>query len=138
MAWETLVPDGRSSVGVAFGYAVRLQTGGKQADERRWPTLSFVLSAAVVRAAKLQAGEWLRIDVDRKARKGRLTRLAQPSKAGRKLHVSESGRSDVVWPCSGPLAELFGSDAVGVTPLAYEVTSEGIVFDLPARGKEGS
>ena len=121
-----LEPVGRAAAGVFLGYTL---LGRK---DKGAPTLSISIHPDLVRKLKVKKGEPLRLDGDLKARMAQLTLVASATnKAARRLHVSHSGRGDFSIPWSGLVKEAF-PEVDGMTPLeGAQVTSDGLLFELP-------
>lgn len=122
-----LEPVGRAAAGVFLGYTLLNR------KDNGTPTLSISIHPDLVRKLKVKKGDPLRLDGDLKAGMAQLTLVGSATnKAARRLNVAESGRGDFGIPWSGLVKEAF-PEVEGMTPLeGAEVTSEGLLFQLPA------
>lgn len=125
MKFTPLEPTSRSGAGVTLGYSLLGKGKGT-------PTLCLSIHPDLVRKLKVKKGDPLRLDGDLKAGMGQLTLVtAATSKASRRINVADSGRGDFSIPWSGLVKEAF-PEVDGMTPLeGAEVTSEGLLFQLP-------
>jgi hypothetical protein len=125
MTLKPLESISRANVGVVCGYSILYKGKGS-------PTLSISINADLVRKLKIRDRDPLRLDGDLTERMARLTPVTSSnSKATRKLVISKSGRGEWQIPYNGMIAEAFPA-VKSMTPLnGAEVTSDGLLFQLP-------
>ena len=125
MTLKPLESISRANVGVICGYSILDKNKGT-------PTLCISINAELVRKLKTRDRDPLRLDGDLTERMARLTPVTSPnSKATRKLVISKSGRGEWQIPYSGMVVEAFPV-VQSMTPLnGAEVTSDGLLFQLP-------
>jgi hypothetical protein len=125
MKFQPLEANSRTILGVVCGYSIINKS-------KRTLTLCISINAELTRKLKVKNHDPLRLDGDLTQRMGRLTPVTSPhNKATRKICVSKSGRGEWHIPYSGMVVEAFPM-VDGMTPLnGAEVTSDGLLFQLP-------
>lgn len=130
MKFIPLETTGRAMCGCRCGYTILLQRG----QNGRAGTFRLSIHPDLMRALKVQRDSIWRLDGDIKAGMARLTPVATLGKAARRIRVSATGRGDWSIPHSGLVAEAFPK-VTSVTELAgVEVTSDGLLFEIPKKG----
>lgn len=129
MSWKDLKPLGRATVGTKCGYALR-----NAGSRKKNCSLEIVLAADVLRRSDWKDGSWLKLQ--REGKMIRLVIVTGASKTARKLRISQSGRGNWLIPATGDIADLFGAEAKGMTPLnLVEATSEHICMEFVEGGE---
>jgi hypothetical protein len=125
MKFQPLEANSRAVTGVVCGYSILNKGKGS-------PTLCISINADLMRKLKAKNHDPLRLDGDLTERMGRLTPVTSPhNKATRKICLSKSGRGEWQIPYSGMVVEAFPV-VQSMTPLnGAEVTSDGLLFQLP-------
>lgn len=127
MTFVPLSPGSRVQ-GVAFGYTIR------QGHSHSGLSLHLVLSPETIRKAKLADGDTVRLDADTKEGLARLTVVGSQVKLARPIRVGKTGRGMFRMACKHAVAEAFGTEPCGVTPLEVtQFSSDGLIFELPKK-----
>jgi hypothetical protein len=123
--FEILLPGGATTTGAVFGYSV-------QASGRDRHSLRISISAEIMAKTTWTAATRLRLDIDDKARQGRLAVVAEGSHQARKLSViPATNRGLFSFPWSGKCTDLFPMyDAVCEMDV-IAATPDDVIFELP-------
>lgn len=131
MKFIPLETSGRAANGCRCGYTV-LSCHGQNG---RYGTFRLSIHPELMRKLKVSRDSIWRLDGDLKAGMARLTPVQVMGKAARKIRISATGRGDWSIPHSGLIGEAFPAVPTVTELSGVEVTSEGLLFELPK--KEG-
>ncbi|WP_395753365.1 hypothetical protein [Prosthecobacter sp.] len=130
MSFTPLKSGGRASNGAHFGFAIRSAGSG------RMQSVCFTICGALVKQLRWKDGMRLRLDIDAKAKQGRLMPVDETDKDGRKLKMQPtSGRGQFFFPFSGEALNYFEAYQAVYEFDGVKVLGPGpmlsLVFDLP-------
>lgn len=127
-----LEPTGRAALGCRCGYAVR--TGTRKS---RCGALFISIHPDLIRKLGWKRDQIVRLDGDLKEGVARLTPVAVLSRAARKMKLTSTGRGAWEIPWSSLVAEAFPRTTSMVELGNPDVSSEGLLFELPQPEKKG-
>lgn len=127
MSFQPLKTDCRRSLGARFAYSIR------RANKSAGPRLRVSISPELMSKTGWQDGDWLRLEVDAKARLGRLLQVITAGEAVRRVDVpcAATGRGNYELPCTGEVPNYFPAATAMQEMEVVEVKAGEITFELP-------